>query len=788
MNWNSLPAPPFLEHFRISKDQFKRLGYAERLERIRMARQTSPGPVFLEQLEGDTLFRLGQEWWRQKQTERAWEALEAATVIFRKSGWEDSNSLECLRMLYLANTFLKREKAAASICREFSELLAKTIHTLDAAADGDRRDLVQLARSLFYDAVGLSRRNDQPAALASLLRCREICEKLGWKNKIAQIYRQEIIIRNNSEDLDGAQKAYSTARRLYEEIGDTVEIARTDWLASRTYFLLGKRDRSQYERALELHYLALKPMEAAGYDTYWNRYQIGLNLLGLRREWEAVAEIDKAIVRLEERRSKFRALAIRRNLQEDTIKIYQTAVDMHFKLGNITRAYELSERSRSMTFLDLLENSAIFQNPRKEDGPTVRRRKELKKRFAKLEEELHEQDNAFAFGSVKAEELRKEIDNLNREYSSLPIRSDYEQYPYDELDAPVAATLEEIRRWLDDGQVIVEYALGKKRALAFVIERTGFEAVALDLPAAKADALAAKFLRELENLSGLSGRRLEAALSGTYALSRRELYRALIAPIKDRLAGKRHVVIVPDGSLFRVPFQLLGDNGRCLLDDHAVSYLPLLGVLKYRSKPKLSKDVMARAEALLIENPLGDLEHTSSEIEQIRGILPPGRSTVWLRGEAKANRFLAEAGNYQLVHFAGHSVFRNDRPFMSHLRFVDDNGKDTPVDVDDIIEKLRLRQNLLLVLSSCSSGKVEVGKSREVLGLIRGLIFAGAPSLVLTLWNIADSPVTSELMADFYRRLLECADPSEALRRAQLSVRDKHPSPYLWGSFVYYGL
>jgi CHAT domain-containing protein len=92
----------------------------------------------------------------------------------------------------------------------------------------------------------------------------------------------------------------------------------------------------------------------------------------------------------------------------------------------------------------------------------------------------------------------------------------------------------------------------------------------------------------------------------------------------------------------------------------------------------------------------------------------------------------------------------------------------------------------LVVLSACETGLGEVQTGEGVFGLRRAFIVAGAKTLVMSLWKVPDEQ-TRELMVDFYARVLGGVGVADALREAQLALRQKYPDPYFWGAFICQG-
>jgi CHAT domain-containing protein len=92
----------------------------------------------------------------------------------------------------------------------------------------------------------------------------------------------------------------------------------------------------------------------------------------------------------------------------------------------------------------------------------------------------------------------------------------------------------------------------------------------------------------------------------------------------------------------------------------------------------------------------------------------------------------------------------------------------------------------LVTLSGCQSGMTEVTDADDLLGLMRGFLYAGARSLLLSLWNVNDASTTS-LMANFYREWQQGASKSVALRSAMLTLRNDYPNPFFWAPFLLVG-
>ena len=135
--------------------------------------------------------------------------------------------------------------------------------------------------------------------------------------------------------------------------------------------------------------------------------------------------------------------------------------------------------------------------------------------------------------------------------------------------------------------------------------------------------------------------------------------------------------------------------------------------------------------------------------------------------------------NVDVLHLACHAQFRSDNPLFSSLRLGD--GWFTARDA------YGLKMNCgLVTLSACETGMNTVAPGDELMGLARGFLSAGSPTVVLSLWTI-DDQATAELMVTFYEELARTKSPATALRSAQVKLLQQRPHPFFWSPFVLVG-
>ena len=188
----------------------------------------------------------------------------------------------------------------------------------------------------------------------------------------------------------------------------------------------------------------------------------------------------------------------------------------------------------------------------------------------------------------------------------------------------------------------------------------------------------------------------------------------------------------------------------------------------------------------------GRLRYTRNEADAIIALAAPGTGMEALDFEAsKATATGGRLSQYRIVHFATHGLINSRHPELSGivLSLVDQQGRpqDGFLRLHDVYN-LKLDADLV-VLSGCRTAVGKDVRGEGLIGLTRGFMYAGAPRVVASLWDVRDE-ATAELMKRFYEAMLrQRMPPAAALRAAQLSMtREKRwEAPYYWAGFVLQG-
>jgi CHAT domain-containing protein len=191
--------------------------------------------------------------------------------------------------------------------------------------------------------------------------------------------------------------------------------------------------------------------------------------------------------------------------------------------------------------------------------------------------------------------------------------------------------------------------------------------------------------------------------------------------------------------------------------------------------------------------PLARLTGTRTEADQISRLAKTagGQADVWLDLDANEDNLAArDISKYRIIHVATHGLLNAERPQFTGvvLSLVGNKAHDGFLRTDEVFN-LRLGSPLVM-LSACETGLGKEKRGEGVMGLTRAFMYAGAPTVGVSLWSVADKS-TADLMTEFYRRLLssEQGTASGALRAAQISMIDgkKYSAPFYWAPFVLVG-
>ncbi len=437
----------------------------------------------------------------------------------------------------------------------------------------------------------------------------------------------------------------------------------------------------------------------------------------------------------------------------------------------VRRALEYVERGRSRALADLLSGRDWRPEPRDDFEASLVA--EIDEVAGELNWLYNRADQSSPQSGAAEVDLKRSI--AERETRLAELTRSLEQCGA-RLAVSEPFDLDRLRAQLGRDTALVEYFAIDGRLGAFVVTDEGVEVVRS--LASEDEVLAAVRGLRIQTAALQAGRERVARHADVLAERARRhaarLYDLVIRPVAERaLKGRERFAIVPHGALHYVPFALLFDGEKYLVECCEIAYAPSAAVLQR------CLDVPSRplSRALLVGVPDERAPKVEDEIRGVSRLFGDVHVLLGERATAAALRELAPAAD--VVHLATHARFRSDNPLFSSLRLAD--GWLTVRDA----RGLGLSCGLV-TLSACETGMSALAPGDEIMGFARGFLSAGAPSLVATLWTVADAE-TAEVMQSFYAGLLAGRRPSYALRAAQIERIERGDHPFYWAPFVLLG-
>ncbi len=315
-------------------------------------------------------------------------------------------------------------------------------------------------------------------------------------------------------------------------------------------------------------------------------------------------------------------------------------------------------------------------------------------------------------------------------------------------------------------------------------------------------------------------RRMLAERDLTYQTKARQLYDLLLKPAEKQLKGKKTLCVVPDKTLWELPFQALQPrDGVHLIEDLTLFYAPSLSVLRESIKKRVPAPpgparISRRANTFFaLANPqlLGDtktvnpgrtrerldpLPEAENEVKTVSRLYGPGNSLIFIGADALESRVKEAAPKYRVLHFATHGLLDGQNPMYSHLTLSQGAGEAHEDGLLEAREIINMDLNAeLAVLSACQMARGWVGAGEGVIGMSWAFFVAGVPTIVASQWKV-DSVSTTSLMIDFHRRLTSRGSDTrarpqkaESLRQASLALlrSERYRHPFYWAGFVMVG-
>lgn len=534
----------------------------------------------------------------------------------------------------------------------------------------------------------------------------------------------------------------------------------------------------------------------------------------------SVNSLSKSIELIHRLRIGFESEESKLFLADNQEATFHDVIKVSYKLYKLTKkeeyahlAFEFSEKGKSANLL-----ASVRDVKAKEFGgipdSLLRRIDYLKVNIANYTSKLFEENHVQKPDSQRVNLYNSKIFKLNREHDEL-IKHFEKKYPeyYSFKYENKITGVSEIQDKLRSRDALIEFVVNKVpgydkgELYRFVItkETVNFSMEKIDHSYEKNVDFVYRFLTSSNYLFTKKKDFVHYSVAGY------DLYEKLLKPVSALIKGK-DLTIIPDGKLSYIPFDALLSqlpdtsvmnfrNLDYLVRSHAINY-SYSSTLLYNFQTKTaqgSKSLLAFSPAYLDNESREDKENAKSYVfSPLPGVedevkyISSYMNTVSFDGlQAQESEFKEKARDFDVLHLAMHTIINDSLPMFSKLVFsspVKNSADDGFLNTYEIYNmKLKAR---LAVLSACETGSGKLQKGEGVMSLARGFIFAGCPSIVMTLWQVEDKS-GAEIMRNFYSYLAKGKRKDVALQMAKLKhLESSDPltaHPHYWLGYVNIG-
>lgn len=684
----------------------------------------------------------------------------------------------------------------------------------------------QTSLKFYEQALNLLSQSDDKKGMATTL------------NNIGQLYF----------DLGNHQKAiacFRQALQLWEATGDKAGTA-----ASLNNLGAVSKKQGDLKTAETQFQQALALAQAVG-DRNIEASSLG-NLAQLQREQGkpelALKNVENAIAIIEDLRSQIRSRDFRISYFATKQGVYEFYIDLLMELDQKypqnnsspnsykAQAFQASEKARARGLIELLtEAQAQIRNHINPE--LLASESQIKSRLETVTQQLESLPNTRE-QKAEAKSLQQEINNLVAEYKNLQTKIRNQSPSYGQLMYPQSLTLSQIQQQLDQNTLLLQYSLGRDRSFLWAVTNNTFHSY--QLPNQQQIRIAAEKFRTGMQIPNPD-------LPDEVITAAQELSKMILAPVTPQIKNKR-LVIVGDGILQQIPFAALPDPKNLtsqnisknqyqpLVINHEIINLPSASTIAIQRRQTANRQPAPSQIAILAdpvytasdERVTGKpapsqiatnfnreqialeqaalkrtgkttsgqgfprLPFTLQEAEAIANLVPRNLRSKAVNFDANYNFATSPSlSQFRILHFATHGFVDSDNPELSGLVLSLVNQQGQPqrgyLRLADLFNLNYPAE--LVVLSACDTGLGKEIRGEGLVGLTRGLMYAGAARIVISLWQVSDEG-TAVLMQEFYQQMFQHQQtPAAALRKAQIKLFEQgnYRSPFYWAGFTIQG-
>jgi CHAT domain-containing protein len=632
------------------------------------------------------------------------------------------------------------------------------------------------AKALANEAIACGQQGRVAEAIERFEKARGMfaCEQNAVWSSLLDLYEGVLLFHQGQ--YSEAQQLGAAAAKFFNHSVLPGKAVLARLLLTRIALQIGDLDQAEREAEAASEKMSVVQTPELIYQTH---FFLGEIASGRGDRSAARAEYQEARKALETLRAQLHREELKISFVKNRLQVYEALVDLHMDSegaevsANEALACMEAAKSRSMTAMIFHTGRSL---PLGEAGQT----KEAL-RIRDLREELN-----WYYHRVELEQLspegmsRQRIEGLQlkaRERENELLRTLRELPAHERenvsLEEPSQFSVANLQAVLPMDTALIEYYSAGDRLVAAVVTRETIEITTV--------AAVSKVTRLLQllrfqiskfGMGTAHTQQFEQPLLRATLGHLEALYAELMRPLRSRLRQQR-LVVVPHGALHFLPFHALRNGDEYIGDTFAVSYAPSAAVFALCQQKAASE----KRRSLVLGISDDRAPQIVTEAQSVAALLP--EAELYLGEQATAKILFEKGPETALLHIATHGIYRRDNPMFSGIRLGDGYA--------NIYDLYQLRLNAKLVtLSGCATGMNFVAAGDELLGLQRGLFYAGATTLLLSLWDVHDRS-TAELMQEFYRGYIQNGDAAVSLRGAMRILRRENPHPYFWAPFVLVG-
>jgi CHAT domain-containing protein/tetratricopeptide (TPR) repeat protein len=694
---------------------------------------------------------------------------------------------------------LLREAEATSFLNNFEE------------AEGGFQEAKQLAQQLFEEyspdyhsllntiAFHYQQKKEFEQAEKLLLKAQSIADSIYSEhhpNRINGLLHLAIFY---SEHLPNAEKAASYFKALFEvnlKTAISVDIEQLDNIPL---------DQFYYNQSALLSFTRLSNYFKVRYQNTSNPKYLNLRQKALQK---GLAFNDYIRNSYNSKDDKLAALKNNKILIDAALNLALQQANKTNQEVDYELCFNNMEQNKSM-----LLNDVIKSNRALEMGALP---KEVSEERQLLQDSLLKVKKDFA-EATKEEELeavRIRENQLNIKISQLQekIKTDYPDYYRLNFDQ-ISVTAKDIQSTLAEQEALIEYYIADTVLYGLFVSP---KEIKLKTVAIEKEALYAKVSVLRNSLTAYNEIATDAEkVFKNYTQTAYWFYQNLLADFLTANTELEHLIIVADGELGHLPFEsflseevkekhLNYKNLNYLIKKYSISYSysANLFIESLQPKPKTNnRQILGIAASYAGDSLSGTRSPYLRNLRRVLSPLPAAREEInalaehfqgsFLLGDAASEGvFKAKAKEYAVLHLAMHGLLNKQSPLLSSLAFTE-NGDTTEDNFLQAWEISKLKLNAdLVILSACETGYGRFQEGEGVLSLARSFMYAGVPSMVVSLWEVNDAS-TAIIMQSFYQNLSKGLSKAEALRQAKLAYLNSADStaahPAFWSAFIQIG-